>query len=105
MRTRRRFICLPLLLIATAAAAEPPAQATFPAHLRGNVTAVSALLERVLPGASPHFEFEIVPAAAGGTKNAFTISDTHGGRVRITGTTASELTGGRASWNLMGSWC
>ena len=76
---------------AAAASMVPP----FPTHLVGNVSAVSALLERVVPGASAHFEFEIAAAAAVGSKNAFTISDTRDGRrIRITGTTASELTGG-----------
>ena len=68
---------------------------SFPPHLVGNATAVYGLLERVLPGSSAHFELAIAPQAAShGGKNAFTISDVTGGRTRITGTTASELTGG-----------
>ena len=66
-----------------------------PPHLVGNATAVYGLLERVLPGSSAHFDLAIAPQAAShGGKNAFTISDVAGGRTRITGTTASELTGG-----------
>ena len=68
---------------------------SFPPHLVGNATAVYDLLERVLPGSSSHFDLAIVPAReAAGTKNSFTISDAEGGKTRITGTTASELTGG-----------
>ena len=85
------LVTVPLVWLggAASAAAIPP----FPPHLVGNASAVSALLERVVSGASAHFEFEIAPAAAG-AKNAFTISDTRDGRIKITGTTASELTGG-----------
>ena len=84
------WILQPLLLLGAASAAIPP----FPPHLVGNASAVAALLERVVPGASAHFEFEIVPAAAAGAKNAFAIADTRDGKIKITGTTASELTGG-----------
>ena len=59
------WILQPLLLLGAASAAIPP----FPPHLVGNASAVAALLERVVPGASAHFEFEIVPAAAAGAKN------------------------------------
>ena len=79
---------LTLMLLGSASAAIP----LFPPHLVGNASAVSALLERVIPGASKSFEFAIAPAA--GTKNAFALSDTVDGKIKITGTTASELTGG-----------
>ena len=64
-------------------------------HLVGTVPAVAALLERVLPGSSAHFELSLAPTCpdipAG--KACFTLADS-GDKVAITGTTASELTGG-----------
>eukprot|EP00035_Acanthoeca_spectabilis_P021929 m.440986 g.440986 ORF g.440986 m.440986 type:complete len:917 (-) comp18600_c0_seq1:173-2923(-) len=91
----RRFVgAVVLTLLAHQGSAAIP---SFPAHLVGDASAVSALLERVLPGSSAHFELAITPAppgSAGPAKNGFTLSDTADGRVRVTGTTASELTGG-----------
>ena len=78
-----------------------PGHATFPAHLRGNASAVAALLERVLgPGSSAHFDLSLAPACSpgvgtsGAASNCFTLADGEDGRIKITGTTASELTGG-----------
>jgi hypothetical protein len=76
---------------------------SFPPHLIGNASAVSALLERIIPGSSAQFELVIVPLPLRNeteavretdVANHFTISDTKGGKTRIEGTTASELTGG-----------
>ena len=83
-------------------AAHPPpslARATFPEHLVGNVSAVETLLERVLPGSSSHFELSLALACPGipSGRACFTIADGGGGsaaRTVITGTSASELTGG-----------
>ena len=80
-------LLLLLGLAAPATASIPP----FPPHLIGNTTAVYGLLERVLPGSSAHFELALTPQRK---PNAFTISDATGGKTRITGTTAAELTGG-----------
>ena len=82
-----------------AASLPPPATAggaTFPPHLVGNATAAYGLLERVLPGSSAHFELFIAPACPGVPtgKACFTLADGSGGRTKITGTTASEITGG-----------
>jgi alpha-N-acetylglucosaminidase len=79
-------------------ASPQPTSATFPQHLTGNVSAVAALLERVLPGSSAQFELSLAPSCPGiaaGTA-CFTLAD--GGsdgaaRTVITGTSASELTG------------
>eukprot|EP00040_Diaphanoeca_grandis_P017313 m.90087 g.90087 ORF g.90087 m.90087 type:complete len:978 (+) comp26364_c0_seq1:96-3029(+) len=75
-------------------------QGTFPDHLTGNVSAVVALVERVLPGSSDHFDFTIVPQPPppanpeGAPANGFTLKDGADGKIVITATTASELTGG-----------
>ena len=72
---------------------------SFPPHLVGNASAVHALLERVLPGSSAHFDLSIdrahgCPGVPSG-KACFTLADGAGGKkTTITGTTASELTGG-----------
>ena len=67
----------------------------FPPHLTGNVSAVYALLERVLPGSAAHFELSLESKEPGGQQaNRFVLSDTADGRTRVVGTTASELTGG-----------
>jgi hypothetical protein len=67
----------------------------FPPHLVGNVSSVYALIERVLPGSSDHFSLSLSPSCAGvqSGKNCFTLAD-DGSKISITGTTASELTGG-----------
>ena len=80
-------------LLFTGPAASVP---SFPPHLVGNATAVYLLLERVLPGSSAHFDLAIAPQDDGsyGNKKSFTIADIAGDRIQITGTTASELTGG-----------
>ena len=72
-------------------------QATFPPHLTGNVSAVTALLERVVPGSSPHFSLTITPEGCEGVPNGtacFTLSDGDDGTLKVSGTSASELTGG-----------
>ena len=73
-----------------------PVAATFPSHLVGSVDAAAALLERVLPGSASHFELAIEPRCLGipAGKACFTLSDGTGGKTKITGTSASELTGG-----------
>jgi hypothetical protein len=87
------------VLVGLVAAAVPGSipTATFPPHLVGNVSAVTALLERVLPGSSAHFELSIeatCPDVPSG-KACFTLADSiDGKRTKITGTSASELTGG-----------
>ena len=81
---------------------------SFPPHLVGNVSAVYALVDRVVgPGSSTHFTFELTtnsttcPGIEPGI-NCFTLADhvdydddddTHT-KMRITGTTASEVTAG-----------
>lgn len=89
----------PLVLVAPAMIHDPRASsaATFPPHLTGSPDAVAALLERVLPGASAHFELETVSDCGPGVPNGtacFTIADAPGGKTRVAGTTASELTAG-----------
>jgi hypothetical protein len=85
------------LLVCTAATAAPPPQtpASFPSHLRGNVSAVVALLERVVPGASAHFELVLAPTCPGiaAGRACFTLADGADG-ITISGTSAAELTGG-----------
>ena len=98
-----------LLLAAMAAMASagasaqprPAPAATFPQHLVGNVSAVAALLERVLPGSSAHFALSLAPACPGipAGKACFSLADGSdadgaGRTVAISGTSASELTGG-----------
>ena len=71
--------------------------ATFPSHLVGSVPAVAALLERVLPGSATRFELSIAPTCPGvpAGKACFTLADGAGGKtIKVTGTSASELTGG-----------
>ena len=72
----------------------PASIPSFPPHLVGNVSAVYDLLERLLPGISAHFELALGPVRGAARKNAFTISDAAGGKTRIVGSTASELTAG-----------
>eukprot|EP01052_Picozoa_sp_SAG31_P026065 SAG31_NODE_2335_length_5925_cov_3.925506_4_plen_229_part_00 len=98
--TRAALLVSPLLLLRpyprhlTADAAT----ASFPPHLVGSVPGVQALLDRVLPsGSSSHFELSLSPTCPGvpaGTA-CFTLLDGAGGETtKITGTSASELTGG-----------
>ena len=85
----------PLLALFLGAACASAAVPPFPPHLVGSAEAVSALLERVLPGSSSQFVFTIAPRAAGTIANSFTLSDAPDGkRIAIAATTASELTGG-----------
>ena len=51
--------------------------APFPPHLVGKASAVYALLERILPGSSPHFELKISNACPGipRGKACFTLAD------------------------------
>lgn len=72
-------------------------QATFPQHLTGNVSAVTALLERVVPGSSLHFSLTITSEGCEGVPSGtacFTLSDGDDGTLKVSGTSASELTGG-----------
>ena len=50
---------LAFLAIVAAVPATSGTSATFPPHLTGSTDAVYALLERILPGSSSHFEFVI----------------------------------------------
>ena len=70
--------------------------ATFPPHLVGNASAVSALVERVLPGSSAHFQLSLVPACPGVAEGTacFVLTDGEGGTTAVAATSASELTGG-----------
>ena len=71
--------------------------ATFPEHLVGTTDAVAALLERVLPGSSAHFALSLAPTCPGVPQGqaCFTLADSaDGAQTVVTGTTASELTGG-----------
>ena len=105
------MLCTGMSAIATAAATaaghgQVPANqmpsssrtdATFPEHLVGNVSAVAALLERVLPASSAHFELSLAATCPGvpAGQACFSFADSSdGARIRITGTSASELTGG-----------
>jgi hypothetical protein len=84
-RPRATRLLLAALAGATLAAAGP-----------GNVTAVYALIERVLPGASPHFALSFAPACAGvdAATGCFTLADGPGATITIAGTSAAELTAG-----------
>lgn len=70
--------------------------ATFPPHLTGNVSAVYALLERVIPGSSSNFELSISGTCEGipAGKACFTLADTPQGKISVAGTSASEISGG-----------
>jgi hypothetical protein len=94
---RRATLQLLVVVLGSGAAASSSSSVpSFPPHLVGTAGAVSALLERVLPGSSTHFDLAISPACPGisSSTNCFTLSDGADGKVKITGTTASELTGG-----------
>jgi alpha-N-acetylglucosaminidase len=70
---------------------------TFPPHLVGSPSAVTELIERVLPGSSRRFELSIAPTCPGVKEGraCFTLADSSDGtKTVITGTSASELTGG-----------
>ena len=96
----------PALLALLIAPAAPVTPATFPPHLTGNVSAVYALLERVIPGSSTHFELALAPSCSGASGPAgaacFALSDASS-KTRITGTSASELTGGLGVY--LREWC
>jgi hypothetical protein len=81
------------LLLSSATRTDAHGRVTFPEHLVGTTGAVVALLERVVPGSSAHFTLTLAPAAAGVPKS-FTLADSASGLVSVTGSTASELTGG-----------
>ena len=85
-----------LVLACSALASATATGGSFPPHLVGNASAVHALLERVLPGSSTHFELAVAPACPGvpAGKACFTLADGAGGKVKITGTSASEISGG-----------
>ena len=77
---------------ASASASAPP--------LIGNVSAVYALLERVIPGSSPHFALSLLPpaqaCAAGVAAPCFVLSpgSAPGAEVALAGSSASELSAG-----------
>ena len=93
--SKRSFLLLTLLFstwgLSPAEASQHAAVPSFPPHLVGNASSVSALLERILPGSSAHFNLVIAPIREGTDANSFTISDTADGKIEIEGTTASEL--------------
>ena len=87
-----------MIIVSLAFTLSARATATFPPHLVGTPSAAAALLERVLPGSSSHFDLAIVATCPGirpGTA-CFTIADatTSGDKISISGTSASEITGG-----------
>ena len=60
---------------------------------QGTVQSAIDMLERVLPGSSPHFTLSFVPTCPGATSpHCFTLSDGPSGTIAIAGTSASELT-------------
>jgi hypothetical protein len=61
-------------------------------QLKGNVWAVYSLLERVLPGSSDHFNLALVDSCPGTQRACFVMSDDTDGKIKIVGTSASELT-------------
>eukprot|EP01079_Euglenida_sp_SAG-EU17-18_P004825 gene4825-4982_t len=76
--------------------------------LQGNAAAVKALVERKLPGSSGHFDLLVDPDACG-QDTCFVLADLPDGRVRCTGTSASELSAGvghylRGSCNMTMGW-
>jgi len=81
-----------------------PGAASTPKPPTGNATAVGDLLERILPGSSDHFVLELEPAPPGAAAAAaavpgqaaahFTLADAPGGKVKVTGMTASDLSAG-----------
>jgi hypothetical protein len=66
---------------------------SFPPVLNGSAVAVSALLDRKLPGLSSRFVLSIDSAACGST-TCFRLSDAPGGRIAVVGSSASELSAG-----------
>ena len=72
-----------LVALAAAAAARP--------QLRGDITAAYALLERKIPGASPHFQLELLPALEASGRSELVLEDAADGRVRVAGTTVAEV--------------
>lgn len=92
MRFFLHAMTLALITRSAAAGAVP----SFPSHLVGEVDAVTALLERVLgAGGSEHFTLLINQSLSCPEKNnCFTLEDGADGKIMITGSTASELTGG-----------
>lgn len=94
-----------VLLTALLTAAACANRATFPPHLTGNVGAVGDLLERVLPGSSPHFALSLTPTCPGVASGTacFSLSDGPSGMVLVSATSASELTGGIGVY--LREWC
>eukprot|EP01127_Copromyxa_protea_P020347 TRINITY_DN6809_c0_g1_i1.p1 TRINITY_DN6809_c0_g1~~TRINITY_DN6809_c0_g1_i1.p1 ORF type:complete len:867 (-),score=166.22 TRINITY_DN6809_c0_g1_i1:45-2645(-) len=60
-------------------------------QIKGDVNAVYQLLERVVPSSSAHFNLAIVDACPGTSDACFAMSDDNG-KIKILGTSASELT-------------
>lgn len=89
-----------LLLLLPPTARAAPATAASPPLLAGTAAAVTALIERVLPGQSSHFELSLNaslcphPSTTTSTSLCFALADGSDGRVAVTGTTASELSAG-----------
>jgi hypothetical protein len=74
----------------------PPAsavQAQRPPVLAGEAAAVAALLQRKLPGSSSQFLLQVSPHACRAA-TCFRLADAPGGRISVTGTSASELSAG-----------
>jgi hypothetical protein len=83
-----------LLLLCGCFAAVVCAVPSIPLPL-GNASAVSALVERLYPGASSSFIFALDAAACPSAQSCFSISDgSSAGTIHIAGSTASELSAG-----------
>lgn len=82
-----------LLLLAALALLCRAGTAQRPPVLSGEVEAVTALLQRKLPGSSSQFLLQVSPDACG-TATCFRIADAPGGRISVAGTSASELSAG-----------
>ena len=92
MRVSARAAALACVAACAASASAPP--------LIGNVSAVYAMLERVLPGSSAHFALSLLPptqaCAAGVAAPCFvlTAGPAPGAEVALAGSSASELSAG-----------
>lgn len=86
------------LWVAAASSADVPSAAPL-SDPRGNVSAVYALLERVLPGSSSHFYLSLEDGSCGSVlPPCFLVADGPGGVVNVSGTSASELTAGLGTY-------
>ena len=96
---RAALVPLPALaaLLALAAAPGARAAARFPADLvrGGGAEVVAALLERVLPGSSPHFALALAPSCPGAAAApCFALADAAGGLTSVSASGVNELAAG-----------